>query len=329
MDPRVKALEMALAQASPRGLYVLAGDDELALKEALRVVEQACSRTGAIDRDTFDLDEQPVDSGIDAACTRPMWSSRRLVVLKSNKGLDEPTAKRLTDYGSNPAPFSTVVLVLRKLDLRTAFAKAAKKLDALVELSAPKAQDLPMLVQAMAQEEGVTVEPGAVRALIDAVGVDPLGLRTNLLKVITFVGELRPIREADVDAVVARTRDEVVWDLTDALGTRNAAKALSTLHGMLERGESGIVILAVVARHFRQLWRVQALLQEGKGPDDVASAAGIHPFVAKKLAQQSRLFPSRRLAGMFTRFHQVDRALKSSKLEESFHLERLVVELCT
>lgn len=328
MDPRLQSIQRALASAPPNPLYVVCGEDELAVRRAAELIEAAVLGQGGVDRDAFDLPEHAIESVIDAASTRPMWSDRRLVSVRAAKGLDADTLRALAQYAGSPAPFSTVVVVTRKLDQRTSFAKALAKAGGMVSLSPPSARELPDWLMAQAREEGFELDGRAARALVDAIGAEPLALKTTLDKVINYVGEQRPLGLADVEAVVVRTRDEVVWDLSDACGAKDLSRALATLHGMLEHGESGIGILAVVARHFRQMWQVKSLLEAGTSVQDVPSKASMHPFVAKKLAGQVRRFDAHRLQHFFRLFFETDRALKSSKLNDRLVLERLMFELC-
>lgn len=329
MSGGLASLMRALDSEGPRACYVLVGEDELARKKALGAVESAIATSSgnSFDRDVFELGSQPIDAILDAALTAGMFASRRLVVVRTPKGVDSEGGKALAAYIERPAPTTTLILVARKLDMRSAFAKAAKKSGALVVLDPPSARELPGWIAAEATADGIELRPDAARLLVDLVGKDPLMLKTTLDKVVTFVGELRPIVRADVEAAVAKTREEVVWDLVDALGNAQLDKALTTLHGMLEHGESPIGIVAMAARQYRQLWTVRSHLRSGTTPDQLSKAAGIHPFAARKLSGQARRFDDGTLARAMGLFFEADRRLKSSRLDSRLVVERLVVSL--
>ena len=72
----------------------------------------------------------------------------------------------------------------------------------------------------------------------------------------------KTVGAADVDAVVATTRQRTVFELADAVRRgRPRPRALAVLSSLMGARESGVRIVAMLARHVRQLWVTQELLQ--------------------------------------------------------------------
>ena len=87
-------------------------------------------------------------------------------------------------------------------------------------------------------------------------------------------------------------------------------------------------ILAMIARHFRILWRLHEGRGRGLKGNDLAQAAGCHPAFLSEYEQDSRRFPPRRLGAVMEAVHRTERALKSSRLAERIHLDELVMDVC-
>jgi DNA polymerase-3 subunit delta len=93
--------------------------------------------------------------------------------------------------------------------------------------------------------------------------------------------------------------------------------------------EPALRLLAMLARHIRQLWQTRDLLSQGRpGVGEVASALGVLPFVATKLMDQARRLSPVRVSAMHEAIYQVDRALKISKIDDERLMEQLVLQLC-
>src|SRR5205085_802272 len=122
------------------------------------------------------------------------------------------------------------------------------------------------------------------------------------------------IRIADVEEVVATTRQHTVFELIDAVGAGDREAALSLLGGILSMREPALRLLALLARHVRQLWQVRDLMTGSRhgGQGEVAQALGVPPFVAMKLMDQARRLSAARIGAMHEAIFRTDRTLKLS-----------------
>lgn len=173
-------------------------------------------------------------------------------------------------------------------------------------------------------------------------------------QLITFTGERATIEAADVEAVIGRTRDDNVFDLTEALVGRDLRKALASLGDLLYQGVHPLVILAMITREVRFLFHGKVLLESGRisgfradmdfGPFQRSvypavkgleaelgkgtSLASQHPYVIFSALRNSTRFSHRDLMSRLNAVLAVDLAMKSSSQEPRLLLERLLIDLC-
>ena len=133
----------------------------------------------------------------------------------------------------------------------------------------------------------------------------------------------------DVEQVVATTRQRSVFELANAVGGGDRATALAMLSSMLGARESGVRIVAMLARHLRQLWITSELLQKTRDKFEIAGALGIPPFFADDIIRQARTLDPARAKRMHAALYLADKNLKSSRLEDARILETLILELTT
>jgi len=142
------------------------------------------------------------------------------------------------------------------------------------------------------------------------------------------VGEAREILVSHVRSIVSDTRVNSVFELTDALGEKKLEKALRSLGSLLNGGEAPLLVLAMVTRHFRQLWKVRELL-EGRTPaQEIGKIAGINPYFLQGIVAQARNYSLVELRMVFERIFHIDGALKTGGGKAPVLLEKFLMDVC-
>src|SRR5262249_13400083 len=135
---------------------------------------------------------------------------------------------------------------------------------------------------------GVNFEAGAAELLADEVGAELGQLADAVERLTVFTGDRKTITADDVEQVVATTRQRSVFELANAVGEGNRDRSLTMLTSMLQARESGVRIVAMLARHIRQLWTASQLLERRPSKMDLAQALGIPPFFVDGIEAQAR-----------------------------------------
>ncbi len=136
------------------------------------------------------------------------------------------------------------------------------------------------------------------------------------------------VRLEHVEQCIARTRVHSVFDLTDALGRRDAAAATRVLEAMAANREPPIKTLGAIAFHFRRLWKLLDGMQSGGTADEVGRALNINGYFLRDFVRQSRMFTHRELAWLLNRLYETDKLLKSSRAAPEHHMQSLVLDIC-
>jgi DNA polymerase-3 subunit delta len=164
--------------------------------------------------------------------------------------------------------------------------------------------------------------------LVEAVGEDLTALTQGVEKLALYVGDQGEIQAKDVAEVVADTRSQSVFALTDAVAEGATDRALRVLNNMIRDGESPLVIVGHLARHFRNLSAVQSLERKGENVERIRGNLGLHPFVVKKCLMQLKRFTPRTLSRHLAALAECDLQLKRGRLPDNLALEKLVMSLC-
>lgn len=186
-----------------------------------------------------------------------------------------------------------------------------------------------------AAREAVKVDAEAARELVDALGSDMMLVSNELEKLILFVGQKKRITIGDVETLILAAKQRSLYELTDAISSKDRVRALAVLDAMLaseEGEEAAIGHIYMLARTFRQMLVIleknvrdsrmiwQALWQGFRVP----------PFAAEDVIRQARRYKSRReLTAALRLLARADLALRSNPASKRLVLEKLVIDLCS
>ena len=325
-DEFTKSLEGG--EISP--LYYFHGDEPYLIERGVkRLLDLAVTvNTRDFNMDIFYGKECKGDEVMTAAQTLPMFAERRVVLVKRSGELPASTLEKLTEYVSDPSPSTCLIFEGDKIDQRKKFFLEIKKHGTLVEFKRPYEYQLAPFIREEAAAYGKKLEPAAQEALIYLVGNNLQELAVEIEKVSVFIGKRDTIRMADIREIVSDTRVDSIFELTDAVGRKDLARALRGLNAILRDGEAPLMVLAVLSRHFRQLWRVKELCDKGVPQPEIGKATGVNPFFLKGIMEQGRNYRVAEFKTIFEILFATDLALKTSGGKPLSLMECLIMDIC-
>lgn len=310
-------------------LVLLYGQEPFLVKKAAQAVRKAVL---AGDNDDFNdhsfnaRDCRP-DQILEAAMTFPVFAEKKLVTVKDAHLLTASDLDRLIGYLDDPVPETCLLLLGEKIDSRRKFFQQFKKKGFVVEFKPLAEKQLPQFVRQELDQQHIRISADAVNLFCGLVNGSLHEIHAELDKLINYIGERTLVDVKDVQAVVSRGRAENVFELGRSVGQGNAAKALVLVGRLSSSGEPPLRTLALLVRHFRQLWKVRELQVNNCPHQDIARQAGVPFFVVDGLVQQGKRFSKKDFISIFELFLETDLAMKSSGADAAALLDRLVLRL--
>jgi len=100
---------------------------------------------------------------------------------------------------------------------------------------------------------GKKIEPKSVDMFLERVGFHPVAVVMECEKLALYVENRPLITRLDLETMVGRSREDALFELTDAFGKRQIAGTLIVLHHLLEDGFHSLAILATMRNYIRRL----------------------------------------------------------------------------
>lgn len=264
----------------------------------------------------------------EAAATLPMFASWRVVLVKKADALSAAALEILASYVQSPSPSTCLVFLGEKIDNRKKFFIELKKHGELVEFKKLYENQLSSFIRNEALARGKKMDPAAAEMLVCLVGNDLRELVSELEKAVIYAGERGVITLDDIREIASDTRVNSVFVLADAIGSRDPEGALRNLNILLQGGEAPLLILNMITRHFRQIWKVRELLDRRKPSQEIGKIAGINPYFLQGIIRQAENYGVRELRRIFERMFEIDWSMKSGRGRPEVLLEMFVMEVC-
>jgi DNA polymerase-3 subunit delta len=344
--------------------YLLHGDDEFTNHEHLKKLRH--EGNFAYNEDIYNGAETDLVTITTTSSTYPFLAEQRLVVVeglpKKRRGeesaVQAPAGVAVGEAGSRggktrkgkragkggalsragfekglaecipSVPDTTVLVVLvdEVLDASSPLLKAAKTHGTVIQSTLPRGAALESWIGKRAKSIGVTIRPDAAAMLANFIGSQLRLLANELDKLAMYAGERAVITMDDVRKLSAQVQEARVFDLTDALAQRNQKQALDILHDLLADGEAPLRLISTITSQVRSLLLVKELSQKGMRAAEIASTAGLSPFVAEKALRQVGKFTVSQLENSYRQLLATDAALKRSRMTPEMALDLLVVD---
>lgn len=245
---------------------------------------------------------------IAAARCFPFLSEKRIVKVTDLYPSEREYQTWLRPYLESPEP-STILLIVnggkgKGVDLR--------KAPGVTRVDCSKADEETVLrwIYTRFKRAGIAADTDCCsRIFLYCLG-DMSRVAGETEKLIAYAGTGGALTVQDVDAVVYRDTDFKIYEMTEALGKGNAAKYLSVLFELTEKGMDEGGILNALLSYFRTLTEVSLLRSSDA---DAAAALGMKEYAVKMNRRQANALGKKRVAEAYRRIFALQSAVRSGK----------------
>jgi DNA polymerase-3 subunit delta len=321
-----------LKKGNVKAVYWLEGEEEFFIDEVMNYAEKNIlteSEAGFNLTVFYGRDTQWAD--VVNACRRyPMFSERQVVLLKEAQAMRD--IEKLETYIENPLS-STLLFVSyknKKVDGRTKLAKLLK--DKAIVLSTKKLyeSELPEWTQELVRSKGFTVNSKALFLLIDHIGNDLSRMSNEIDKLALNMGDRKNITEDDIEKYIGVSKDFNVFELQQALATRDLYKAIRIIQYFEANPKAAPLQLVFPSLYnfFSKVLMIHSV--PSKDEKGLASAIGVHPFFVKDYIHASRRFNPSQLEQIILLLHEYNLksiGINDAGTEDALLLKEMAVKM--
>jgi DNA polymerase-3 subunit delta len=255
-----------------------------------------------------------------------MMAERQVVIVKEAQDLSR-TIDKIESYAENPMG-STVLVFCYKyktLDKRKKVTKLLAQKGIVYESKKLYENQVGDWIKRVLAGKKYTIEPKASAMLVEFLGTDLSKINNELekLQIILPVGST--INPKHIEENIGFSKDFNNFELLNALGSRNQAKAFHIAHYFSNNPKANplVVTTSTVFGFFVKILKYHGM--KDRNPKNVAAALGINPFFLKDYDLALKNYPMKKVSQIITSLRDVD--VKSKGVGASLSQSDLLKEM--
>ncbi len=323
-------LKQAASPEAPFGCCLVYGQENYPVSHLLSSLNNILRQQENVTVEQYDYSQVSLAEILPHWGDLSLFAEKKIILLKHLDGLKKNDAVLLSEWldshhdGSGVFLFFTAV----KVDGRSPFFRSVKKYGEVVKTDKMPPAQARKLVAGHGEEYGVVLAPQVIDTLLHYHEGSLQLVFREAEKLALFVGPGGKVGMEELELLGCGAAAANVFNLVDKLGEGDAAASLRLLNRLLRDKTAPLMILSMVARHFRLLGLASVPSNRTKSPADLARVLHVPPFVVQKIRRQLDRFSLSRLADSFQLLSEVDCRLKSSGVPEEVVMEDMVLNLC-
>ncbi|MHB8966947.1 MAG: DNA polymerase III subunit delta [Thermoleophilia bacterium] len=273
--------------------YLITGSDETKVETAVARLRQRIIDDSGTDMniDIFDAAVDPALTVVQSASTLPFGDGVRLVLVKDVGAWNKADKDVIVSFLADPPDYACLALTGRGIRKNEGIVKAVAEAGQVLTFDAPRPSDFPAWVQEQGARKRLKITGEAARRLVTLTGSSQRAVIGELEKLAAYLGS-GAVGVEDVDRLCWVSPEVRIWDLTDALGAGDRKAVFRHLEQLLGDKAAPAAVFYSIAKHMKNLAGVVDARERGEDPAAAATALGLKPYPAKKIAAQSGNFSS-------------------------------------
>jgi DNA polymerase III subunit delta len=312
-----------------RPVYLFFGNDSYSIDEAVKELDNAITPLigSDFDREVIFGDEKVnLSQLLSMASAFPFGAGKKFIVVKEFDKVKD--IKSLTPYLQNPPDFTTIVFIhngeLKQTD-KEPYLSLVKQ-NFIFEAKELKGENLIAWLIEVARKNKKELSHDNAALLTEISGYDRSMLENQLDKIFLYMGEKTEIDFDIIKSLSTSLKENTIFDLQDALGSKNKKNSVKVLYNLLDRGAEPTFIIAMLTKYFSGLVRINEM--RGTIPDAAAARiVGTHPFYYKNHVAAKALYSDKDLFRGLNALLNADILLKTTQIDPKSILTILITDI--
>ncbi len=282
---------------------------------------------------------------LDAAYRFPMMANYQVIIVKEaqdlkdlmprsgekSKGKDEKEPLLLSYLNS---PQKTTVLVFcykyKTLDMRTSLGNKLAKSAVFFESKKLFDNKIPAWIESYLKDKGLIIGHKALALLTEYLGNDLSKISNELNKLMINISPPQEITVNDIEQNIGISKDYNVFELHNALGSKDAAKAMRIIDYFASNTKDNPFVVSMGALYgwFSKLFIYHTL--KDKSQNNVAAAIGVHPFFVKDYIGAAKMYPMptiQKAIHILKEYDLKSKGLGNTSMDEADLYKELILKL--
>lgn len=325
----LEKLLQEIKDGNARQMYFLYGEEEY-LKRQYRdkFLQALTDPEDTMNIHRFEGNKIDVQEVISLADTLPFFADQRTILITDSGWFKSP-CEEMAEYLKHPAETVRFLFVEKELDKRGKLYKTVSKDGIEIEFKEMEKTSVHRWMSGMAAKEGKAINADAMELLTQRVGLDMGTIHNEMEKLFGYTHGRKQIVAADVEALVARSLEDRVFEMVEAIVGRQQKKALELYYDLLALQKRPNDVLFLLTRQFNNMLQAKELKEKGFDRNGIAKKMRLpanQTFLADKYPRQAAKYRMEELKKIVVECVETEEAIKSGRIADKLGVELLIVK---
>ena len=322
----MKSISKDISSGEYKKVYLLYGDEDYLKKNIRNKLKEAIvGNENTMNYNYFEGKNFKINEVTAIADTFPFFADKRLIILE-NTGLFKSAADEMNEYIGVMPDTTVMVFVENEIDKRGKLYKNVKENGYVCELNHQSEAALTNWVLNYFGSAGKKITKGTMEMFLEYAGMDMFNIYNEMGKLVDYTAGRDVITDDDVEAVCIPQVSGKIFEMIDAIGNRNSAKAMLLYRNLLATKEPPMRILFMLARQFNIMLKVKELGSKGYSGESIAKNVGIQSFIVGKTLKQTSGFTIKQLIDAVEDCVKIEEDVKNGRLDELAAVEMIIIK---
>jgi DNA polymerase-3 subunit delta len=299
-------------------IYFFFGEDLYTISNAVKVIAKLAEKMVGSEFDKQVIEatkETNIAQIVDEASAFPFGGEKKLVIVKNFENINEK--KTFAEYVNNPADFTILIISQsgKKLDLSKEPYVSLNKRKYIFQAMELRGAELVQWVMRETKKLNMKMSQDNAWAMVDMIGENKALLEMNLLKFANYIKPGEEITPGTIEKLTSITKEFTVFNLQDAVGAGNKARALKIAYNLIGNGKDPIFIVTMLAKFVNTVARSIELSARKISKYQAAQEADVSSYYYENCLKARFLMSHQRLAKAGEALLWADTTIKSTSLD--------------
>jgi len=320
-------------------IFVLFGEEVFLKNHALKELLSKIEPTEMPEFNVFRYEGSKYDlvSVKEAIEALPVFSDSKLLVfnnsgvfLISGKEAANKEYKTFWEEIIDDIPENVYIVFYEdNVDKRSALYKKLQKRNSVIEFSYLSEEKMISWTVSLFKTMGKIIGPHDAKYLIEITQDGMTSIKREAEKIAAYTDGKVSVTRQDINDVTVPVVENRVFDMVDALLSKNPHDALSMLNDLLVLKEDETRILGAISSNTDKLLTVKLMADDKMDKAIIASKTKIAPFIVSKYISLSNKYNTDDLKKLLSKCVEMDKMFKLTRCDKSVILQTFIAEFAT
>lgn len=321
----MKNIKKHITESNYAKAYLLYGEERFLVRAYKKMLRNGMCPDDDMNYAYYEGKDVDINDIRDNASTLPFFADRKLIMIE-NSGMFKSSSEAMVEIIKESPETTFFVFVESEVDKRNRMYKTVSDLGYVCEMKSQTEEELGRWAYKIFYNAQLQITTNDMKYLVGVAGPDMDNIYNEAEKLISYCRGRGVVTKEDIDELCSVKVVDRVFDLINAMSSKNADEVLKLYGDLLALKEPPLKLLAIIGKQFSQLLAVKKLIENGVGNSEIAQRLGIRPFFIGRYVSQAKQYTMKQLDEAVRDCVEAEYSIKAGKAEDKYAVELLILK---